>query len=327
MSSGGVLGSGSYRLKLGGRAMTILSLENVSKSFSKRQILKDISFSIEEGEVVGFVGPNGAGKTTTLKVVTNLLFPDYGSVIIDGHDLFKERNKALRCVSGIIETPGLYSFLSGSDNLNFIKNLRGISDEKMKEIVEYIGLSNRINDKVKKYSLGMKQRLALGMCLLTDPKLLILDEPTNGLDPSGTNELRNLLLKLSKEKKISVLISSHLLSEVDRICDRVIFIKNGKIASIKDNKKETNMQMYKIDIKEMDKVKELLNDMENIYDYYFENKTKLYLNIENTSLSLLLKEFILNGIDFENIEVVSKIEKEYDKIYGEDEKNENPNCL
>ncbi len=296
--------------------MSILEMKNISKKFGNRQVLKNISFSIEEGEVVGFVGSNGAGKTTTLKVLANLIFPDEGTVVINGHNLFSEREEALSCIGGIIENPGLYSFLSGRDNLNFIKNLRNVSDEKMDSIIEYIGLSSRINDTVKNYSLGMKQRLALGMSLLTDPKLLILDEPTNGLDPTGTIELRNLLKKLSKENKISVLISSHILSEIDKISDKVVFIKEGEIISIKDNKRVTNGQPYKMNVNEAEKVKELLKNCENVYEFYFDNENVLYVNIANDSLNSLLKSFVLNNIDFSNIEVVSGVEEEYDKIYS-----------
>lgn len=297
--------------------MSILEMKNISKKFGDRQVLKSISFSVEEGEIVGFVGPNGAGKTTTLKVLANLIFPDEGTVVINGHNLFSEREEALSCIGGIIENPGLYSFLSGRDNLNFIKNLRNVSDEKMDFIIGYIGLSSRINDTVKNYSLGMKQRLALGMSLLTDPKLLILDEPTNGLDPTGTIELRDLLKKLSKENKISVLISSHILSEIDRISDKVVFIKEGEIISIKDNKRVTNGQPYKMNVNEVEKVKELLKNCEDVYEFYFDNENVLYVNIANNSLDSLLKFFVLNNIDFSNIEVVSGVEEEYDKIYSE----------
>lgn len=296
--------------------MSILEMKNISKKFGNRQVLKSISFSVEEGEIVGFVGPNGAGKTTTLKVLANLIFPDEGTVVINGHNLFSEREEALSCIGGIIENPGLYSFLSGRDNLNFIKNLRNVSEEKMDFIIEYIGLSSRINDTVKNYSLGMKQRLALGMSLLIDPKLLILDEPTNGLDPTGTIELRDLLKKLSKENKISVLISSHILSEIDRISDKVVFIKEGEIISIKDNKRVTNGQPYKMNVNEVEKVKELLKNCENVYEFYFDNENVLYVNIANDSLDSLLKFFVLNNIDFSNIEVVSGVEEEYDKIYS-----------
>jgi ABC-2 type transport system ATP-binding protein len=304
------------KLQIGVWLMSILEMKNISKKFGNRQVLKNISFSIEEGEVVGFVGSNGAGKTTTLKVLANLIFPDEGTVVINGHNLFSEREEALSCIGGIIENPGLYSFLSGRDNLNFIKNLRNVSDEKMDSIIEYIGLSSRINDTVKNYSLGMKQRLALGMSLLTDPKLLILDEPTNGLDPTGTIELRNLLKKLSKENKISVLISSHILSEIDKISDKVVFIKEGEIISIKDNKRVTNGQPYKMNVNEAEKVKELLKNCENVYEFYFDNENVLYVNIANDSLNSLLKSFVLNNIDFSNIEVVSGVEEEYDKIYS-----------
>ena len=179
--------------------MDILRVEHLKKSFGRTHVIKDISFNVGSGEIVGFVGPNGAGKTTTLKLITNLIFPDSGTITIAGFDLQKEREKALSHLSGIIESPGLYTGLSGRENLDFIRRVRNVSKEKYDEVVKITGLGDRLSRKVKKYSLGMKQRLAIGMCLLSSPDFMILDEPTNGLDPTGTIELRELILKMAKE--------------------------------------------------------------------------------------------------------------------------------
>lgn len=299
--------------------MNVLQVNNISKSFEKSEILKDISFSVREGEIVGFIGPNGAGKTTTIRVITNLIYQDKGSVFICGHDILKERVQALSCTAAIVENPGLYTFLSGKDNIDFVRKINKISKEKMNEIIDFIGLKERIEDTVKKYSLGMKQRLALGICLLREPKLLILDEPTNGLDPSGTMELRSLLTKLSKEKKMSIFISSHALSEIEKICDRIIFIKDGKIVSTKANNNKTKiLQTYKIHIDKVHKAKELLKDCDFVYEYSEINK-EFSISIDKSSLSRLLKMFLANDLEFGYVEPLnSLLEKEYSDIYGEE---------
>ncbi|QAT38919.1 ABC transporter ATP-binding protein [Clostridium sp. JN-9] len=294
----------------------ILKLDNVSKSFGKNKVLDNISFSINEGEIVGFVGPNGVGKTTTIRIITNLIHPDKGNINICGYDLQKEREKALSCISAIVENPGLYTFLSGKDNVDFIRKINSVSKEKMNDVINYMGLSNRINDIVKTYSLGMKQRLALGICLLTEPKLLILDEPTNGLDPSGTIELRKTIVNLSKKNKMSIFMSSHVLSEVEKICDRVIFIKDGRINSIKSNENIKNSQTFKVYIAEVEKAEKLIKNCDFINGYTI-NNNEFLINMDNKNLNDLLKLFMHNELDYTGIEIVnSMLEDEYSKIYG-----------
>ena len=214
--------------------MNVLQVKNIYKSFGKAKVLKDISFNVEEGEIVGFVGPNGAGKTTTLKIITDLIRPDKGEVIICGKNLKTNRNEAISNISGIIEMPGLYQFSSGMENLKFVKNIRKIDDETFEKVVKSTGLDHHLSKKVSQYSLGMKQRLAIGMSILSKPKLLILDEPTNGLDPTGIIELRKTLVNLAKTENTSVLFSSHNLTEVEKIADRVIYIKNGSLIDSSD---------------------------------------------------------------------------------------------
>lgn len=207
----------------------ILKVEHLCKSIGKKEIIKDISFHVDEGEIVAFVGPNGAGKSTTFKLLCNLIFPDSGRILINGYDLVKEREKALENVSVLIEHPGLFLNLSGRDNLDVIRILYHKSKEDLEHMIEFTGLDYHIDKKVSKYSLGMKQRLMLGMCLLSGPKLMILDEPTNGLDPSGIIEFRKKIKDLAKQKNMAVLISSHILGELDKMCDRCIFIKEGEL--------------------------------------------------------------------------------------------------
>jgi ABC-2 type transport system ATP-binding protein len=202
-----------------------------------RKIIDDISFETYGGEVFGFLGPNGAGKTTTIKMILGLLDSDAGDIEICGLNVKKKFEKALENVGGIVENPETYNYLSGIQNLKQYKRMRpGVTDERLKEVISIVGLENRIGEKVKKYSLGMRQRLGVAQAIMHHPKLLILDEPTNGLDPAGIRELRDILKNLAHEENVSVLVSSHLLSEMELMCDRVGIITNGQIVGVKTPK-------------------------------------------------------------------------------------------
>lgn len=214
----------------------ILGIKNVSKKIGKKQILKDITLEVKQGEIFGFVGPNGAGKTTLIKTMLGLYKQDSGSITINGFNIKTEFEKAMENIGAIIENPEMYDYLSGKDNLKIYKMISNSSDEALEEIIKTVKLENRINNKVKTYSLGMRQRLGLAQALISKPKLLILDEPTNGLDPIGIKELRDLLKKISKEKNISVFVSSHILSEIELMCDRIAIIDGGSLIEIKDLK-------------------------------------------------------------------------------------------
>lgn len=213
---------------------TVLKIEHLSKTFGKREILHDISFETYEGEIFGFLGPNGAGKTTTIKIAAGLLRLDEGEIYIAGHSVKKNFEDAMACVGGIVENPEFYKYMSGLDNLRLFANIRdGVTEERIKEVVHLVGLDNRIKDKVGKYSLGMRQRLGVAQAILHRPKLLILDEPTNGLDPAGIKELRDILKEISHNEGVSVLVSSHLMSEMEMMCDRVGVIVNGVLVDVK----------------------------------------------------------------------------------------------
>lgn len=210
-----------------------LKIEHLNKYFGKRQILHDICMEVYAGEVFGFLGPNGAGKTTTIKIVAGLLRLDEGDVQIHGHSITKHFEEAMACIGGIVENPELYKYMTGKENLwQYARMRTGVDEKRIDEVVKLVGLSNRINDKVGKYSLGMRQRLGVAQALLHRPKLLILDEPTNGLDPAGIKELRDILKNLAHKENIAVLVSSHLMSEMEMMCDRVGVIVGGKILSV-----------------------------------------------------------------------------------------------
>jgi len=208
----------------------VLEVKNLSKKFGNKKILNNINFSIYEKDIVGLIGPNGAGKSTLIKTMLSLLKKDSGNVEICEVDINKNFETAIANIGCIIEKPDLYEDLSGRKNLKITSIINNITDkEYIDKVIKMVKLSNRIDDKVKKYSLGMKQRLALANALIKKPKLLILDEPTNGLDPLGIKELKDIIKDINKNMGITVLISSHILKEIENICNKIIIIDNGYV--------------------------------------------------------------------------------------------------
>ena len=224
--------------------MKVLEVKGVKKKLGKREIIKGLDLSVNEGEIFGFLGPNGAGKTTTIRMLVGLISPNEGEIVVCGKSVLSEKEQALKNVGAVVENPELYKYLSGRENLMQIARIRKVSKEEVEELIDLVGLKDRIDDKVRKYSLGMKQRLGLATSLIGNTKLLILDEPTNGLDPSGIIDFRDVVKKAARERGMAVFISSHILSEVQNLCDRVAFINNGVIKSVEDihdNSMETEL--------------------------------------------------------------------------------------
>lgn len=283
--------------------MNVLEVTDVRKHLGKREIIKGISFNVNEGEIFGFLGPNGAGKTTTIRMLVGLITPNKGSIKIMGCDLHKDREKALSYLGAVVENPELYGYLSGRENLMQIARIIGVSKEEVDKIIKLIGLEDRINDKFKKYSLGMKQRLGLGAALLCNPKLLILDEPTNGLDPSGILDFREIVKTAAKERGMAVFVSSHILSEVQQLCDRVAFINQGKIQSIEDinetsslNEKET----LSLSTRNNELATSIIKDLDYVYDYKLEDG-KLSVIIKAGFTPSLINILVKNDVDIEEI--------------------------
>lgn len=241
---------------------TVLKCENLNKKFGKKQILNNVSFEMQEGDILGFIGPNGAGKTTTIKLILGLQNITQGRVTINGCDIEKQFTKAIEKVGAIVENPDLYMYLSGYENLKLIANLYPKIDKKrIDEVIKLVKLENRMKDKVSKYSLGMRQRLGIAQAILHKPNLLILDEPTNGLDPEGIKEMRELLVDLAQKEKMAILISSHNLAELDNLCNKVCIIKNGEIIETSDIygiKKEAGKSFQIFEVDNSQKAKELL---------------------------------------------------------------------
>jgi ABC-2 type transport system ATP-binding protein len=205
-----------------------LAATELTKVIGKRTIVDRASFSLRPGEVYGFLGPNGAGKTTTIRMLVGLIKPTHGTVTICGHDLRRDFEAAMRCIGCIVETPDLYRFMTGRENLEHFARMLGVSREDIERVAERVGMGRRLEQRVGTYSLGMRQRLGIAQALLGAPKVLILDEPANGLDPAGIREMRELIRGLAGDG-MSIFVSSHLLAEIELMCDRVAIIHRGRI--------------------------------------------------------------------------------------------------
>ena len=281
----------------------ILKCNGIYKDIHGKAIIKDVTFDIKEGEILGFIGPNGAGKTTTIKLILGLQKITKGNIQINGYDVEKNFEKAIQNVGSIVENPDLYMYMSGYANLKLVANLyENVDKKRIDEVVKLVGLENRIKDKVSKYSLGMRQRLGIAQAILHKPNLLILDEPTNGLDPEGIKQVRELIVKLSKEEKMAVMISSHNLSEIENVCNRICIIKNGVVveeSNLEDLKKEISNNEYIMEVDKPNAIKEIIQknvqinnnkvtieaereEIPEIVNKLVENKIKLYSITENT---------------------------------------------
>lgn len=215
------------------QTQAVLELRGLTKYFGSRCAVNNISLSVNKGEVFGFIGPNGAGKTTTIRMIVGLAAPTLGDISICGYSLKRDYEQALSQIGGIIENPELYDYLSGYQNLKLFAGLyKGITKQQIDEVIHLVGLENRIGDRLKKYSLGMRQRLGIAQSLLHNPKVLIFDEPTNGLDPAGIHEMRDLFRRLASEKGVAIFVSSHILSEMQLMCDRAAIIDKGDLVKI-----------------------------------------------------------------------------------------------
>lgn len=208
----------------------LISCSQLTKCFRNLTAVDSLDLAIEEGEVFGFLGPNGAGKSTTLRMMVGLIRPTSGDVRIFGRDVWRDHVKAMSSVGALIEAPAFYKYLSGRDNLRILANSGGRYSEKdIDEALDIVGLLDRAKDKVKGYSQGMRQRLGIGLALVGKPKLVLLDEPTNGLDPEGMKEIRELITRLREDKSMAIFLSSHLLHEVEQVCTRVGVVNKGRL--------------------------------------------------------------------------------------------------
>ena len=288
----------------------VLELKNVSKSFGKRKIIDNLNLEVEEGEIYGFLGPNGSGKTTTIKMILRLINSDSGEIKVNGYDTKKQFEKAMECIGAIVENPDLYKYMSGIDNLRLHARIRNIDEKRIKEVLELVELKGREKDKVGKYSLGMKQRLGLALTLLHKPKVLILDEPTNGLDPAGIKKLRDILKEISHKEGVAVFVSSHILSEMQLMCDRVAVLDNGKIVKVEkiSDTNEEKEEVVEIKVRNIEKAVKILKEEFNLDVKIENNKINITvvikkLAIADTEIQLVIpKEHTLEDIFFDATE-------------------------
>lgn len=273
---------------------TILKCEKLCKTFGKKEILKNVSLEVKQGDILGFIGPNGAGKTTTIKLILGLQSITSGKVNINGYDIEKEFKHAIKKVGAIVENPDMYMYLSGYQNLELVANLyKGVTKGRIDEVVKLVKLEKRINDKVSKYSLGMRQRLGIAQAILHKPNLLILDEPTNGLDPEGIKEMRELLVNLATKEKMAILISSHNLAELDNFCNKVCIIKNGEVietSEISKIKKEASQELKIFEVDDINLAKKVLKEIVILDENKFE------LKISKDEVSDVINKLVENKV-------------------------------
>ncbi|AIQ42328.1 ABC transporter ATP-binding protein [Paenibacillus sp. FSL R5-0912] len=244
----------------------VLSVQGVRKKIGRKWIIDDVTFDVRKGEIFGFLGPNGAGKTTTIRMLVDLIRPSEGTITVCGYNVNRDPEKALQYVGSIVENPEVYTYLTGWENLqHFARMQPGVDKARIAEVVDIVRLDQRIHDKVSTYSLGMRQRLGIAQALLGRPRLLILDEPTNGLDPKGIKELREFIRKLADEG-LAVFVSSHLLSEIQLLCDRVAIISKGRVLAVGgvDELVARNSPYVLWELEPLKQARELLNSRPDI---------------------------------------------------------------
>ncbi|XZF76459.1 ABC transporter ATP-binding protein [Bacillus sp. AL-1R] len=286
----------------------VLKLEGVTKSIKGKVLVDQISFEVYEGEVFGFLGPNGAGKTTTIRMLVGLIKPTKGTIEIAGYPIKTHFKEAMRQIGCIVENPELYGYLTGWENLNQFARMLGIKDDKkISDVVNLVKLTDRIHEKVKTYSLGMKQRLGIAQALLGSPKLLILDEPTNGLDPAGIRELREFIHMLVKEQNISVFISSHLLSEIEMICDRVGIINKGKMVRVSTVKELVQEAAERVEwrVSPIQKALDLLKKDSTIQDILVKDELIL-CRMSPLKINEVIQQFVAGDIQVNGVKTMSE---------------------
>ena len=288
----------------------VLECINLSKTIKEKKVLNNLNLRIYEKDILGLIGPNGSGKTTTIKTILSLQKIKKGKIIINGYDIQKDFKKAISKVGAIIENPDLYNYLTGLENLLIPAKIYNIEKSRVEEVIEIVGLTNRINDKVSKYSLGMKQRLGIAQAIIHKPKLLILDEPTNGLDPEGIKQLRELLINLSQKEQMAILISSHNLKELESFCTKICILQNGKVISHYNlTKSSTKKKSY---IFEVDKGN--IHSIIPNYQLIDPNHIKLFVN--KKSIPIIIKKLINKNIKIYSVKEEDTLEETFLKKTG-----------
>ncbi|QQK79912.1 ABC transporter ATP-binding protein [Salicibibacter cibi] len=280
-----------------------IEILNVNKKIGKKHLVKELNFNVSGGEVFGFIGPNGAGKTTAIRMMVGLINISSGDVRICGHSIITNKKEALKNIGAIVEKPEMYPFMTGYQNLKFFAEISGGTFKNIQEMIDIVGLHDSINDKVSTYSLGMKQRLGIAQAMLHDPKVLIFDEPTNGLDPVGIREIRQYIRRIAIEKKKAIIVSSHLMSEIELICDRIGIIKNSDLLAV-ENVNKTSEKMYNIKTVQLQSALNCLR--QNQYNSMIKNE-QLFIQCDYKEIPEVIRLLVNHQID----------------IYGFEEKSHN----
>ena len=282
-------------------ANTVLELKNVSKSFGRKKVIDNISLEVKEGEIYGFLGPNGSGKTTTIKMILRLINSDEGEIKVRGYDNKKQFENAMENIGAIVENPDMYGYMSGLDNLKLHARIRNVDPKRIEEVLELVELKGREKEHVKKYSLGMKQRLGLALTLLHKPRVLILDEPTNGLDPSGIKKLRDILKEIAHKEGVAVFVSSHILSEMQLMCDKVAVIDKGKIVKVEDiTKSEEAVEKLEIRVKDTEKAIQILKEKFEI-EAQKDEHSNIEITISTEKVPTVVKELAINDVEIKAV--------------------------
>jgi len=278
----------------------IIEVENLSKQFKDVKAVNNLSLNVYKGDVFGFLGPNGAGKSTTIRMLLSLISPAHGRIKLFGKSLKENRIEILRKVGAIVEKPDFYNYLSAYKNLEIVGRISGkaISSKQIMETLELVGLEKRYKSKVKTYSHGMKQRLGIAQALLHDPELIVLDEPTTGLDPQGMKEIRDLIIYLSREKGKTIFLSSHILYEVELVANRMIIISKGSTkveGTVKELLNSNNLKVT-FEVDDYDKAHSLLANTVWINKLESSVKEKIIFSLHPDEIALLNKYLVENNI-------------------------------
>lgn len=298
--------------------MPVVTLENVKKKIDKRMIIDGINMSLNKGEVYGFIGPNGAGKTMTIRMMVGLIQPSEGTIRICGHDITKEREHAMAHIGCIVENPEVYSYLTGYQNLLHYARLAKIDHmkEQINYVIQLVNLEDRIHEKVKKYSLGMRQRLGIAQALLGNPQVLILDEPTNGLDPTGIKEFRHLIRKMA-DSGMAVFVSSHNLSELEQVCDRVGIVNKGKLITEQTMESlQSQKQQILLSVNPVSEAYAILKEQD--YSVEQEEQTLLRVSVSRKEIPKIIRLLTKKEIDIYSVEPLKEsLEEQYLKLTGD----------
>jgi ABC-type multidrug transport system ATPase subunit len=291
--------------------MSVIKVKALSKNFGALKAVDQLSFEVEAGQVYGFLGQNGSGKSTTIRMLLSLIHPSEGHIEMFGQSLTDHRSAILEQVGAVIERPDLYPYLTAQEHLTLFAKLRKqkISPAKIEATLTQVGLLSRANDKVQTYSLGMKQRLGIGIALLHDPKLIILDEPTNGLDPQGIADIRQLIKSLSKDEGKTVLVSSHLLSEIEQIASHILIIHQGKKMAEGPTSSLLDPNKTIVQIKTLDDVDAKQKLLESSYSsHLMERNEGLYLSIPKLEIPALNTFLVASNISLLSLEAKNSLE-------------------